>query len=445
MRYTAEEILDVFRMLREEDLDIRSVTLSVNTAWAISDRLERALEKLEGLRDLLERFSTVVDEVADKYGVKVVTKRVAVTPVQFFLEPLGREAGVEIARLLDSLAKGAGIDYISGYSAFVDRGFTRGSRAVIDTLAKAMESTERVTGMINAASTFTGLNFDAVKLFADQLFEMSPKSSSRVAIMSNVPPDSPFVPSAIHGLGMPEASINVAVSGPGVIKGALERSKPRTLQEAHEVIKKAAFKVTRLGELVGRKVAERLEVSFGAVDLSLAPSPNVGDSVAEIIEAMGVSKVGGHGSLTALAVLMDAVKKGGAMATSHVGGLSGAFVPVSEDSVMAQRALEGHVGFYQLLAFSAVCNTGIDMVGVSKSQGKDKVIALISDVLSLGITLNKTLGVRLIPVDSPPGTYVDLGGLLGRVAVVKLEDVDVSKFASLGGFFPTTVKRLEIG
>ncbi|MCQ4342286.1 MAG: PFL family protein [Sulfolobaceae archaeon] len=445
MRYTAEEIIEVYRMLSEEQLDIRSVTLSVNTLFAITGNLEATLKRLESLRETLERFVKAVDEVSGKYGIRIVTKRVAVSPVQFFLESLSEEDGLEIAEFLDGLAQDHRIDYISGYSAFADRGFTNGALRVIRTFAEALNSTRRLTGMINAASTMAGMNFEAIKLYVDEIFRMPPTSSSRATIMANVPPDSPFVPSAHHGLGMPEATINVAVSGPGVIESAIRRSKPKTLQELHDVIKRAAFKVTRLGELIGKKVAERMGIDFTIVDLSLAPSPAVGDSVAGIIEAMGISRMGGHGSLAALAVLMDAVKKGGAMATSAVGGLSGAFIPVSEDSVMAERALEGYVDFYTLMALSAVCNTGVDMVAVSKSQGKEKVVGLIADVLALGITLNKTLGVRVIPVDSPPGSYVDLGGLLGRVIVMKLKDVDVSGFVSLAGYVPSTLKRLELG
>ncbi|BCU70359.1 DUF711 family protein [Stygiolobus caldivivus] len=445
MRYSADEVIEVFRMLNEEDLDIRSVTLSINTLYAISDDIDKTLKKLGSLDKTLEEFSSAVDEVSGKYGIKVVTKRVAVSPIQFFLEVLDEKDGVEIAKFLDKLAENNRIDYISGYSAFADRGFTRGALKVITTLSQALNSTIRLTGMINAASTTSGMNIEAIKLFVDKIFEMPPSSSSRTTIMANVPPDSPFVPSAHHGLGMPEATINIAVSGPGVIEGAIKRSRPKTLQELHDVIKRAAFKVSRLGELIGKSVAEKMGINFTTVDLSLAPSPNVGDSVAEIIESMGIEKMGGHGSLAALAILMDAVKKGGAMATSAIGGLSSAFIPVSEDAIMVERALEGYVDFYTLIALSSVCNSGIDMVGVSKSQGKDKVIGLISDVLALAISLNKILGARIIPVDARPGTYIDLGGLLGKIVVMRLKDVDVTRFASYTGFIPSTIKRLELG
>nr|MCG2884618.1 DUF711 family protein [Sulfolobales archaeon] len=248
MRYTAEEIIEVHRMLSEEQLDIRSVTLSVNTLFAITGNLEATLKRLESLGGTLERFVKAVDEVSGKYGIRIVTKRVAVSPIQFFLESLSEEDGLEIAEFLDGLAQEYKIDYVSGYSAFADRGFTNGALRVIKTFADALNSTSRLTGMINAASTVAGMNFEAIKLYVDEIFRMPATSSSRATIMANVPPDSPFVPSAHHGLGMPEATINVAVSGPGVIESAIRRSRPKTLQELHDVIKRAAFKVTRLGE-----------------------------------------------------------------------------------------------------------------------------------------------------------------------------------------------------
>jgi len=378
MRYSVDEIIEVHRMLSEEDLDVRSVTFSINTNFLISEELDRVLQGIRRLYPLAKNFSEAVDKVSEKYGVRIVTKRIAISPIQFLFEVLEQSNALKVAEEFDSLAKENNIDYISGYSAFADRGLGKGSSAVILTLAEVMNSTSRLSGMINAGSTVAGVNIDAIKLFVDQIFKMKPEASARVSIMSNAPPDSPFVPSAHHGLGMPDAMVNVALSGPGVIEGVIKRNKPKNLQEVHELIKRTAFKITRLGELIGRAVSRELGVSFGAVDLSLAPSPKVGDSVAGIIEAMGISKMGGHGSLMALSLLIDAVKKGGAMATSSVGGLSGAFIPVSEDFIMAQRALDSSIDFFTLLALSSVCNTGIDMVGVSKKQGKDKVIGFNS-------------------------------------------------------------------
>ncbi|EZQ02245.1 hypothetical protein CM19_10585 [Candidatus Acidianus copahuensis] len=441
MRFSAEEIQEVVRMLNEEDLDIRSVTLSINTLYALSDDERKVINKLKDLDKTFTSFAEAVDKVSERLGVRIVTKRIAVSPVQIFLETVNN--GVEIAKVLDELAENSGIDYVSGYSAFAERGIGRGSKRLIESLSEAIGSTKRITGMINAASTMSGVNADAVKEFVRQVFSMNPTSSSRVSIMANAPPDSPFVPSAHHGEGMPNLMINVAVSGPGVIESALRRNSPRTFREIHEIIKASAFKITRLGELIGKKVAEQMGVNFGVVDLSLAPSPKQGDSVAAIIEAMGV-KMGSHGSLAALAILMDAVKKGGAMATSSIGGLSSAFIPVSEDSIMAQRAEEGYVDLFTLIALSSVCNSGVDMVGLSKSQGEEKAIGLVLDVLTLGITIDKILGVRIIPVDSPPGSTVELGGLLGKVVIMKLKDAD-TKIADFTGFIPNSIKRIDMG
>ncbi|MCI2413954.1 MAG: DUF711 family protein [Candidatus Aramenus sp.] len=446
MKYDAEEIVEVVKMLNEQDLDIRSVTLSVNTLFAVSDEKEKVLRKLEKVNEIASRFVDAVYKVEEKYGIRVVTRRVSVSPAQYFLEAISKEDfGVELAKKLDEIAERNLIDYISGYSAHAERGLSRGAKVLLDSMSSALNSTKRLTGAINAASTMDGVNVEAVKLFVDQIFAMKADASARTSILANSPKDSPFVPSAHHGEGLPDALVNVAISGPGVIESAIRATSPKSFVELYEVIKKASFKITRLGELIGRSVAKEMGVSFGAVDLSVAPSPKVGDSVASIIEAMGIERVGGHGSVAALALMMDAVKKGGSMATSSVGGLSSAFIPVSEDSVMAERAIEGSIDFFTLLALSSVCNSGIDMVGVSKRQGKDKVIGLILDVLAMGTMLNKILGVRVIPLDANPGEYVDLGGLLGRVVVMKLKDIDVSKFISLAGHMPNGIKRLEMG
>ena len=446
MRYSPEEILEVVNMLTREDLDIRSVTLSINTLFASSHDGRVVLDRLSTLERIMSRFVEAVYLVQEKLGVRIVTKRIAISPVQYLLEPNPREElVVEVGKLLDGMAKGTSVDYVGGFSAYAERGTSRGAQVLLNSLAEVLNSTERISGALNAGSTQSGLNVDAVKQFVSQLFQMSPKASSRTAVIVNSPQDSPFIPSAHHGPGMPNASVNIAVSGPGVIAEAIRRSKPFTFQELYEVVKRAAFKVTRLGELVGRAVSEELGVNMGAVDLSLAPSPTVGDSVAEILETMGISRVGGPGSVAALALLMDAVKKGGSMATNLVGGLSSAFIPVSEDPIMANRVREGYLELSDLLAMSAVCNSGIDMVGVSKRVGHERITALILDVLTMGIVLNKILGVRLIPLEAGPGEEVDLGGLLGKVVVADVKEVEVSQFVRMGGFLPTPIKRLETG
>lgn len=443
--FTQDEILEVIKMLTEEDLDIRSVTLSVNTMFAISDNKERSLDKLQQLSNIFKRFNDAVSLVEEKYGIRIVTRRVAMSPIQYFLEPIpNEEYALELAKVLDSIASDNNIDYISGYTAFAEKGLSKGAMVLLNTISKALNSTSRLSGIVNAASTLSGLNMDVIRVYVDRLVEMNPYAASRVAIMVNVPPDSPFIPSAHHGNGMPDIMVNVAVSGPGVIESAIKRSNPKDLRELYEVIKKASFKITRLGELIGKEVAKVMNVDFGSVDLSIAPSPKVMDSVARVLEAMGLEKVGAHGTITALAILTDAMKKGGSMATSSVGGLSGAFIPVSEDAEMTDSALKGYISFETLLAMSAICNTGIDMVGINKDEDRTIIAGLISDVLAMGMVLNKILGVRLIPVNAPPGSYIDLGGLLGKVAVIPLKRLK-NTLTSMKGFIPNPVKRLEFG
>ena len=446
MKYSADEIVEVVNMFLEEDLDIRSVTLSVNTLGLVSDDPDRALTKLGSLRTTAEKFVEAVRNAEERFGVRITTKRLAVSPVQHFLEPFpDRDYALRIAKTLDELAVNTGLDYVSGFSAYADRGISKGARTLLDSLADALNSTSRLSGMVNAGSTLSGLNSDAVRAFIDSIFVMRPEASARTAVMVNVPPDSPFVPSAHHAVGMPEAQVNVAISGPGVIESLLRRNRASSFRELYELVKRAAFKITRLGELIGRYVAEALGVQFGSVDISVAPSPKANDSVAGILEAITGARVGSFGTLTALAIMMDAVKKGGAMATSNVGGLSSAFIPVSEDYVMSLRAKEGSLTLKDLLYMTAVCNSGIDMVGISKAQGKIRAFTMVMDVLTLGVVLEKITGVRAIPLDAPPGSTVDLGGLLGTVVVMDLAGDEAKNLFSLSGFIPSPLKRLDMG
>ncbi len=443
--FSPDEITEVIKMLTEEDLDIRSVTLSVNTLDSVTSDEDESIWRLMAKEEFIRKFSQVVDEVKEKFGISIITRRVSLSPVQFFLEPIPDPGyAVRIAKSMDTLASRGNVDYVGGFTSFADRGTSKSSEVYLSSLSAAMNSTQRVAGVLSSGSTFSGINLGSVRNFVDQLFQMEPHASSRVAVMVNLPPDSPFVPSATHGLGMPDMQVNVAVSGPGVIESAIKKNSIKDVRELHNLIKRNAFKITRLGEMVGKEVSRLLGVPFGAVDLSLAPSPKTMDSVARVIEAIGVERVGGFGSLTALAILLDAVKKGGAMATSSVGGLSGAFIPVSEDAGMTEAAISGSLTFETLIMMSAVCNTGIDMVGISKTADKREVASLILDELSLGLSLNKSLGVRLVPVDGSPGTVIDLGGLLGKVVIMPLKGIP-STVSSLEGFIPNFLKRLEFG
>ncbi|MFN3805367.1 MAG: PFL family protein [Pyrobaculum sp.] len=448
MRFSPEEIGEVLEMILFRELDIRAVTLSVNTLPAARGRLDETTEALSHiLEPYLKRLRPAVEKVATRLGVRIVTTRLAVSPVSMLLEPLASaEAGVELALFLEGAAAKFGVDMVGGYSAFVHAGFSRGDRALAESLPAALNKTTRVAGFLNVASTHTGVHLDAVRKAAEAIMQMAPHAAARFAVTANLPEDVPFMPGAYHGVGLPDAAINVAVSGPGVIEAVVKNLEGADVRTLHDAIKRAAFKITRLGELVGREVAKELGVSFGSVDLSVAPSPKVGDSVAAVLEAIGLPKVGSPGSVFALALFIDAVKKGGVMATSTIGGLSGAFIPVSEDVVMAKAAAEGAVSFDLLKAMAAVCNTGIDMAGIPGDTPVEAVAALIADVMAIAVHLDKPLGVRLVPIPGgKPGDVYDLGGLYGKVAVMELPSYGKIPLASRGGTAPPGVERLKKG
>jgi len=447
MRFDPREIGEVLEMLLFRELDIRAVTLSVNTLPAVRPRVGDLLQALEELLEpYLARLRPAVERVASRLGVRVVTVRLAVSPVSMLLEPIGDwRAAVEVAQHLDKLAERYGVDMVGGFSAFIHMGASRGDKALMEALPEALNSTARVAGFLNVASTATGVNLDGVRKTAELVLAMRPHAAARFAATANLPEDVPFMPGAYHGLGLPDAVVNIAVSGPGVIEAVVRNMPDADVRTLHDAIKRAAFKITRLGELVGREVAKELGVPFGAVDLSVAPSPKVGDSVAAVLEAIGLPRVGAPGSVFALALFTDAVKKGGAMAASTIGGLSGAFIPVSEDAVMAKAAAEGALSFDTLKAMAAVCNTGIDMVGIPGDASPEAVAALIADVMALAVHLDKPLGVRLVPVPgAKPGDVYDLGGLYGSVAVMDLPSSKIP-LVSRGGTAPPGVERLKKG
>jgi uncharacterized protein (UPF0210 family) len=458
--FAPEEIREVIEMLLFQDLDIRSVTLGISVQECASRSVYDVVECVkEKVSSYAQRLVRAVDRVENKYGVRIVTKRIALTPLSLLLEPIAVqglekafEAGVEVARAVDSVARASGIDYVGGYAAFVHKGFTPGDSAVIESFPQALAETQTVASMVNLASTYTGINVDAVNIVAKKVLELAHRiprgiGCTRFTAMANAPEDNPFIPGAHHGLGEPEAVVNVAVSGPGVIEAVIKRlGTGIDMRTLHDYVKRAAFKITRLGELIGREVAREIGVKFGIVDLSLAPSPKVGDSVAKILEAMGLEVAGAPGSIAALYILVDAVKKGGAMATSSIGGLSGAFIPVSEDWGMTQAAMRGAITVDRLEAMMSVCNTGIDMVAIPGDTPPEMIAALILDVMAVAIALDKALGVRVIPVPgAKPGDVVDFGGLLGTTVVMSIPKYDVKQFVSRGGLIPPSIKRLDKG
>ncbi|MFN7104974.1 MAG: PFL family protein [Pyrobaculum sp.] len=448
MRFSPEEIGEVLEMILFRELDIRAVTLSVNTLPAARGRLDETIEALSHiLEPYLKRLKPAVEKIATRLGVRIVTTRLAVSPMSILLEPLADVgAGVELALFLEEAAARFGVDMVGGYSAFVHAGFSRGDRVLAESLPSALNKTTRVAGFLNVASTHTGIYLDAVRKAAEGIMQMAPHAAARFAVTANLPEDVPFMPGAYHGLGLPDAVVNVAVSGPGVIEAVVKNLEGADVRTLHDAIKRVAFKIARLGELVGREVAKELGVSFGSVDLSVAPSPKVGDSVAGILEAMGLPIVGSPGTVFALAMFVDAVKKGGAMATSTIGGLSGAFIPVSEDAVMSKAAAEGAISLDTLKAMAAVCNTGIDMAGIPGDTPTEAVAAVIADVMALAIHLDKPLGVRLVPIPhGKPGDVYDLGGLYGKVAVIDLASRGPIALMSRSGVVPPGVERLKKG
>ena len=427
MSFTDREILETVRMVELETLDIRTTTLGISLLDCADPDLESACEKVYAkivhhAKDLVP----VAESVGADYGVPIVNKRIAVTPIAWVGAASGAEDLTPLARALEAAAREVGVDFIGGFSAYVEKGFTRADRALFDSIAPALAETERVCASVSLATTRAGINMDAVARFAAIVQDTARRTSERGGIgcaklvcFANATADNPFVAGAHVGIGEPETVLNVGVSGPGVVRSALERLGPEAdLLAVAETVKRTAFKVSRVGELVGRETARRLGTVFGIVDVSLAPTPAVGDSVADILEVIGVERTGAPGTTAALALLTDAVKKGGAMASSSVGGLSGAFIPVSEDRGMVRAVQEGALCIEKLEAMTAVCSVGLDMVAVPGDTPLATLTGIIADEMAIGVVNHKTTAVRIIPVPGKKvGETVEWGGLLGTAIV----------------------------
>ncbi|HSS39050.1 MAG TPA: PFL family protein [Polyangia bacterium] len=445
-------------MIESESLDIRAVTLGVSLRDTAAETLERTSARMyEKLMRVAERLVPTTSAVQADFAVPITTTRLSVTPIALVTEPSRAPRVVEAAHAMDRAAGALGVDYIGGFSALVEKGMTPGDRALIESIAEALRSTTRVCSSVNVASTRAGINADAVlemgrvvKATAEATADAGGIGCARLVTFANIPDDNPFVAGALHGVSEGECVVNVGCSGPGVVLSALKRLRasgvPYDLSTVAETIKRMAFKVTRAGELVGREVARRMggPVRFGVVDLSLAPTPAVGDSVAEILEEMGVDKAGAPGSIAALALLTDAVKKGGVMASSSVGGLSGAFIPVSEDAAMVAAARAGALTLSALEAMSAVCSVGLDMVAVPGDTSAETLAAIIADEIAIGVFSNKTTGVRIIPVPGKKaGESVMYGGLLGEAYVQPVGAFGADRFVRLGGRIPAPIQALR--
>lgn len=455
---TLKDVLETIDMISLQHLNIRTVTMGINILDCMDVDPDRMVEKVKNkIMKKAENFVKKAEAIERKYGIPIVNKRITVSPISLLLPPLlnGRsieevmDVGVELAKGLDEVAVIVGVDFIGGYTALVHKGITPGDEALIKSIPKAISSTEHVCSSVNIASTKTGINVDAAILMSRVIKDLSKLTkngigNAKLVTFANAPEDNPFMAGGFHGVGEPECTINVGISGPGVIKAVVERSDGLNFRELSEAIKRVAFKITRAGELIGREMAKELGVNFGIVDLSIAPAPFPGESVAEIIESMGISSCGSHGSTLALALLVDAVKKGGAMASSFVGGLSGAFIPVSEDLGMLRAVRRGSIGLDKLEAMTSVCSSGLDMIAIPGDTPSETIAAIILDEMAIGVFTNKSVGVRIIPVPgAKPGDEVEFGGLFGRTIVMDVKPYSSSKFVLRGGQIPPPITSLR--
>ena len=452
MWLAADEVLDTLRMIESEHLDIRTVTLGISLQDCAAQTMRSACERV--IRKILtvgKDLVSCVEQVSEEFGIPIVNKRVAVSPISYVGAATGESSYVPLARAIDRAAAEVGVDYIGGFSALVHKGFKDSDRVLFDSIPEALNCTERVCSSVSLASTRAGINMDAVQRFGQIVREaafMRPELDglpcARLVGFCNMPEDNPFVAGALHGLGEAETIINVGISGPGVVRAAIHRLGPDAdLGEVAEAVKRTAFKITRMGELVGREVSRRLGVGFGILDLSLAPTPARGDSVAEVLEAMGLERCGTHGTTAALALLNDAVKKGGSMASSYVGGLSGAFIPLSEDEEMARCAGMGALSLDKLEAMTCVCSVGLDMIAVPGDTPAETISAIVADEMAIGMINNKTTAVRLLPIPGKKaGDEISYGGLLGAAPIIPVNRFSSSAFIRRAGRIPAPLQSL---
>lgn len=451
MNYDFTEILETIRMTEIEHFDIRTVTLGIS----LRDCHDRSIEVTkQKIYDKILRYGKAhvknAKEVEAQYGISIANKRVSVTPISIPFDSFKMEDFIEIAKTLDQVAEEIGIDYIAGFSALVQKGMTNGERELIKAIPYALAQTKRVCSSVNIGSTKAGINMDAVNMMADAIkhvAELTKDNDSigcaKLVVFANAVEDNPFVAGAFHGVTEPEVVLNVGISGPGVVLDAIKEAGNVDLQQLSEVIKKTIYKITRAGELIGRKVAEKNGVPFGIVDISLAPTPAEGDSIADILKAMGVEDVGAPGTTAALAMLNDSVKKAGLMASSSVGGMSGAFIPVSEDMGMIRAVQAGNLSLEKLEAMTAVCSVGLDMIAIPGDTPASTIAGIIADEAAIGIINDKTTAVRIIPAyGKKVGEMVDYGGLLGLAPVMEVRTISSKGFVGRGGKIPAPMRSL---
>ena len=440
-------------MIKLYNLDIRTVTLSLSLRDCIDNDVERVCENIHNkIRKYAKNLVEYANDLENEYSIPIINKRIAVTPISLIGEACKNPDYVKIAQTLDEAGKEVGVNFIGGFSALVEKGFTKGDRLLIESIPEALAKTDFLCSSINLASSKAGINMDAVlkmaeiiKKSAELTVDKDCIGAAKLVCFCNSPGDNPFMAGAFCGMGEPECALNVGVSGPGVVRAAIEDlPKDADMSVLANKIKQIAYKITTTGELVGRKLAKRLEIPFGVIDLSLAPTPAIGDSVAGIFQAMGLEHAGAHGTTAALAMLNDAVKKGGIMASSHVGGLSGAFIPVSEDAGMIDAASRGCLTFDKLEAMTSVCSVGLDMIAIPGDTPIDTIAGMIADEMAIGMINKKTTAVRLIPaIGKTFGDKVSWGGLLGEAPIMKVNDLSSTNFVRRGGRIPAPIHSLN--
>ena len=448
----SNNILETIKMIEEEKLDIRTITMGISLLDCIDSDGDKAREKIynkivSSAKDLVK----VGKEIENEFGIQIVNKRISVTPISIIAGATDETDYVKFAQTLDKAAETLGVDFIGGFSALVQKGYTRGDKILINSIPEALAKTSKVCSSVNVGSSRSGINMDAVREMGEVIKKTAEYTKdtkgfgcAKLVVFCNAVEDNPFMAGAFHGVGEADKVISVGVSGPGVVQRALEKVKGESFDVVAETIKKTAFKITRMGQLVAKEASERLGVPFGIVDLSLAPTPAVGDSVAHILEEMGLEVVGTHGTTAALALLNDAVKKGGVMACSHVGGLSGAFIPVSEDAGMIDAVLNGSLNLEKLEAMTAICSVGLDMIAVPGDTPAETIAAMIADESAIGMINNKTTAVRVIPAPGcKVGDLVEFGGLLGTAPVMPVNKYSSSLFIQRGGRIPAPIHSFK--
>ncbi|MQW23626.1 MULTISPECIES: PFL family protein [unclassified Lactococcus] len=441
-----QKIKETLSMIDEQNFDIRTITMGISLLDCIDPDINRAAEKI--YQKILLKAGNLVkvgDEIGQELGIKIVNKRVSVTPIALIGAATDSDDYTPLALAMDKVAKEIGIDFIGGFSALVQKGYQKGDKILIDSLPNALAATDRVCASVNIGSTKAGINMTAVKDMGEIIKKMAARDKmacAKLVVFANAVEDNPFMAGAFHGVGEADVVINVGVSGPGVVKRALEKIPGASFDVVAETIKKTAFKITRIGQLIGKMASERLNVPFGVVDLSLAPTPAVGDSVARVLEEIGIETVGTHGTIAALAMLNDAVKKGGVMAAEKVGGLSGAFIPVSEDEGMIAAVNSGALSLDKLEGMTCVCSVGLDMIAIPETTPASTISGMIADEAAIGVINQKTTAVRVIPLGKA-GQQIEFGGLLGTAPVMPVNQASSEDFIARGGQIPAPIHSFK--